>query len=101
MSNDYKDVIRTFPQPKRIGGVFDLQVPGSPTITGDKSNPVLMINISIPLQPDFIASAVKASIAMGTDKSIILRFLYQLDDVIQKLIEEVESSDSNVKRKVL
>jgi len=96
MSNDYKDVIRTFPQPKRIGS----QAPGSPTITGDKSNPVLMINISIPLQPDFIANAVKASLAMGTDKSIVLRFLYQLDDVIQKLIEEVES-DVNVKRKVL
>ena len=99
MSNDYKEIIRTFPQPKRIGGNF--QVPSSPTITGDKSNPVLMINISIPLQPDFIVSAVKASIAMGTDKSIILRFLYQLDDVIQKLIEEIESSDGNVKHKVL
>jgi len=97
MSNDYKDVIRTFPQPKRIGS----QVPGSPVISGDKSNPVLMINISIPLQPDFIANAVKASLAMGTDKTIVLRFLYQLDDVIQKLIEEVESSDVNVKRKVL
>ncbi len=96
MSNDYKDVIRTFPQPKRIG----LQT-GSPVISGDKSNPVLMINISIPLQPDFIANAVKASLAMGTDKSIILRFLYALDDVIQKLIEEVEGSDVNVKRKVL
>jgi len=97
MSNDYKDVIRTFPQPKRIGS----QVPGSPVISGDKSNPVLMINISIPLQPDFIANAVKASLAMGTDKTIVLRFLYQLDDVIQKLIEEVEGSDGNVKRKVL
>ena len=97
MSNDYKDVIRTFPQPKRIG----LQTPGSPVISGDKSNPVLMINISIPLQPDFIANAVKASLAMGTDKTIVLRFLYQLDDVIQKLIEEIEGSDSNVKRKVL
>jgi hypothetical protein len=98
MSNDYKDVIRNFPQPKRIG----LQVPGSPTITGDKSNPVLMINISIPLQPDFIANAVKASLAMGTDKTIVLRFLYQLDDVVQRLIEEIESSDDvNVKRKVL
>jgi len=95
MSNDYKDVIRTFPQPKRIG------LPGSPVISGDKSNPVLMINISIPLQPDFIVNAVKASLAMGTDKSIILRFLYQLDDVIQKLIEEIEGSDVNVKRKVL
>jgi hypothetical protein len=97
MSNDYKDVIRTFPQPKRIG----LQAPGSPVISGDKSNPVLMINISIPLQPDFIANAVKASLAMGTDKTIVLRFLYLLDDVIQKLIEEVEGSDGNVKRKVL
>jgi len=95
MSNDYKDVIRTFPQPKRIG------LPSSPVISGDKSNPVLMINISIPLQPDFIANAVKASLAMGTDKTIVLRFLYQLDDVIQKLIEEIEGSDSNVKRKVL
>jgi len=38
---------------------------------------------------------------MGTDKTIILRFLYQLDDVIQRLIEEVEGSDVNVKRKVL
>ena len=100
MSNDYKDVIRTFPQPKRIGTNF--QVPGSPTITGDKANPVLMINISIPLQPDFIVNAVKASLAMGTDKTIILRFLYALDDVIQKLIEEIESSDDvHVKRKVL
>jgi len=97
MSNDYKDVIRTFPQPKRIG----FQAPSSPVISGDKSNPVLMINISIPLQPDFIANAVKASLAMGTDKTIVLRFLYQLDDVIQKLIEEVESSDVNVKHKVL
>jgi hypothetical protein len=97
MSNDYKDVIRTFPQPKRIG----FQAPGSPVISGDKSNPVLMLNISIPFQVDFIEKAVKASIAMGTDKSIVLRFLYQLDDVIQKLIEEIESSDGNVKRKVL
>lgn len=100
MSEDYKDIIRTFPQPKKIGG--DFQVPSSPVISGDKANPALVINISIPLQPEFIRTAVKASLAMGTDKSIILRFLYQLDDVVQDLIEEIESSDDvNVKRKVL
>ena len=104
MSENYKDVIRSFPQPKRIGGDFQvpLSMPGSPVIAGDKNNPIMVVNITMGLRPDFIRSVVMASIAMGTDKSAILRYLYELDDVVQKLIEEIESSDDvNVKRKVL
>lgn len=98
MSENYKDIIRTFPQPRQILG--DFKVPTA--IAGDKANPVMMVNISIPLQPSFIETAVKSSLAMGIDKAIVLRFLYQLDDIIHKLIDEVESSDDvHVKRKVL
>ena len=85
MQNDGKanpmDILRQRPVPKSIG-------PSVPTV--DTQTPAIQLSVVVNLTPEFIEMAVRNALLSGVDKSVILKLLYRLDDVIEKLIRELE-----------
>ena len=75
------DILRQRPVPKRIG-------PSVPSV--DAQSPAIQMSIVVNLTPEFIEMAVRNALLSGVDKSVILKLLYRLDDVIERLIRELE-----------
>ena len=75
------DILRQKPVPRSIG-------PSVPTV--DAQSPAIQMSIVVNLTPEFIEMAVRNALLSGVDKTVILKLLYRLDDVIERLIRELE-----------